>query len=200
MNLDVFWRDLEAASTPWGIRPPPPYKYKVHDQLRCSTHTIIIKINLHPLFYPLFPSTSPCSRGAIWTVDQWWRSSRAARPARATHSRCTPWQGPSRARGVSSLKIPHWHVLRITLLARFLRWRVLQIALIARGTRSECEYPLGSGRPKSWLGPTSSDLAPYQCGDLIKHQYTSARLLGPQMISNKNLSTTKLLLSSTSTT
>jgi hypothetical protein len=63
----------------------------------------------------------------------------------------------------------------------------LQIALIARGTRSECEYPLGSGRPKSWLGPTSSDLAPYQCGDLIKHQYTSAKLLGPQMVLNKKL-------------
>jgi hypothetical protein len=59
--------------------------------------------------------------------------------------------------------------------------------LIARGTRSECGYPLGSGQPKSWLGPTSSDLAPYQCGDLNKHQYTSARFLGPQIISNKKL-------------
>jgi hypothetical protein len=155
--------------------------------LRCSTHTIIIKINLHPLFYPLFLSTSPCSRGATWMVDRWRRSSRAARPARAIHSRCMPWQGPSRACGVSGLKIPRWHVLRIALLARLLRWRVLQIMLIARGTRSKCGYPLGSGQLKSWLGPASSDLAPYQCGDLSKHQYTLAKFLGPQMISNKKI-------------
>ena len=49
---------------------------------------------------------------------------------------------------------------------------VLRIAFIAGGTRSGCSQTLGASRPKSRLGPTSSNLTPYRCGDLIKHQHT----------------------------
>jgi hypothetical protein len=110
--------------------------------------------------------------GAAWLEDRRRRRSRAVRPARAAYSRRTPRRGPSRASEVSGLKRPRWRVLHIALPARLLRRRVLRNALIARGTRSRCGHNLGAGRSLNWLGPTSSDLAPYRVCDLIKRQHT----------------------------
>jgi hypothetical protein len=41
---------LQGFLTLFGIRPPPPYKYKVYDWLRCPRHTISAKINLLSFF------------------------------------------------------------------------------------------------------------------------------------------------------
>jgi hypothetical protein len=51
-----------------------------------------------------------------------------------------------------------------------LLWCVFLIALITTGTKFECEQILGVGRLKSQLGSTFSDITPYPCVDLIKHQ------------------------------
>ena len=125
-------------------------------------HILCLSLHSFPIFHFSFLV------GAAWTVDRRRRSSRVARPARAAHSRCTPRRGPSRACGVSGLKRPRRRVLHIALPARLLRRCVLRIALSSGGTRSRCGHSQGAGRPQSRLDPTSSDLAPYRCGDLIK--------------------------------
>jgi hypothetical protein len=126
------------------------------------------------IYYPFLPFLplyfSSFLVGAAWLKDRRRRRSRAVRPARAAHSRRTPRRGPSRVCGISGLKRPRWCVLRIALSVRLL-WRcVLRSALIAGGTRSRCGHPLGADRSLNRLGPTSSDLAPYQVCDLIKCQ------------------------------
>ena len=106
-----------------------------------------------------------------WPVDRRWQGPRTVRPAMEAYSRRTPRWGPSRACEVSSFEKPHRHVLRIALLTRLL-WRcILRIALIAGGTKFMCEHTLGANRLKSRLSPTSNDIAPYRCCDLIKRQH-----------------------------
>jgi hypothetical protein len=154
-----------------GIKPPPLYILEDQGQLSYPTHK---KTNILPLFYPLLPSTY--SSHSLLSLQYWWiddGSSRAVKPARAAQTRRTPRRGPSRACGVSGFKRPHRCVLHITLPMRLLWQHVLRIALIINGgIRFECERTLGASRPKSWLGPTSSDLTPYPSADLIKRQHT----------------------------
>ena len=135
----------------WPIKFPSIQSTQKHNK---SIYYLFLP-SLHLYFSSFFV-------GAAWTVDRRRRSSRAARPARAAHSRYTPRRGPSRACGVSGLKRPRRRVLRIALPARLLRRCVLRIALIAGGTRSRCGHPLGTDRSKNRLGSTSSDLAPYR--------------------------------------
>jgi hypothetical protein len=45
---------------PLRDKTTPSYKYKNHDRLSAKHTQSTKKNNLQPLFYPLFPSTSPC--------------------------------------------------------------------------------------------------------------------------------------------
>jgi hypothetical protein len=129
------------------------------------------QINLLPLLPSLSLYFSSFFVGAAWLEDRRWRRSRAVRPARAAHSRPHAPTGslPSvwgfRSQETSPA-CPAYHAPGEAPPAtcpayRAHRWR----------HKVQGGHPLGAGRSLNRLGPTSSDLAPYQVCDLIKHRH-----------------------------